>query len=253
VLFYIRVLILILPLIFLTNIIFLLHSSPPYQVQPFLARTIGLDDTCGVHNLHGMPGVLGAIAGAISAISAGNELYGDTVAKVFPSRAPSNATLAATLGVDPGSDRSASDQAAYQIAALVVTLVLSIVGGMFTGMIIKMPIFLPGLQEEKAKWCECGKSTLDDYWYEDEYYWNVEHEETQKEYEQEQLLSKERLKRSLDYEISKLESQRSALQSDEEKAIATTTNGEDEGKIESSSVIHLDDSSTTNVELVKTN
>jgi len=33
----------------------------------FLSRKINLHDTCGVHNLHGLPGVLGGIIGAISA------------------------------------------------------------------------------------------------------------------------------------------------------------------------------------------
>jgi hypothetical protein len=204
------------------------------KVQPFLARKIGLDDTCGVHNLHGMPGILGAVAGAISAMSAGNELYGDTVGKVFPARATSNSTLAALLGVSTGTDRTAEEQAGYQIAALVVTLAISIGGGMITGMIVKLPIFLPGLAEEKAGWCECGKSTHEDYWYEDEYYWNVEEENTEEEHEKEQLLSQERLKRSLDFEISKLESQREALfgvAPDVTPAVATNTT-EDDNNIE---------------------
>jgi len=34
-------------------------------VQPWLERKIGLFDTCGIHNLHGMPSVLGAIASVI--------------------------------------------------------------------------------------------------------------------------------------------------------------------------------------------
>ena len=34
-------------------------------LMPYLDRTIGLKDTCGVHNLHGMPGILAAIVSAI--------------------------------------------------------------------------------------------------------------------------------------------------------------------------------------------
>lgn len=31
-------------------------------LQPALERNIGLKDTCGVHNLHGVPGLLGGFA-----------------------------------------------------------------------------------------------------------------------------------------------------------------------------------------------
>ena len=55
-------------------------------VQPFLADKIGLDDTCGVHNLHGMPGIMGALGGAISSAVAGDSLYGSATGIVFPQR-----------------------------------------------------------------------------------------------------------------------------------------------------------------------
>lgn len=44
-------------------------------IQPFLERKIGFYDTCGVHNLHGLPGVMSGITSAIVAGSATAELY----------------------------------------------------------------------------------------------------------------------------------------------------------------------------------
>ena len=35
------------------------------KLSPYLKQKIGLHDTCGVHNLHGLPGVMGGIIGTI--------------------------------------------------------------------------------------------------------------------------------------------------------------------------------------------
>lgn len=44
-------------------------------LQPFLAKTIGLHDTCGVHNLHGMPGITSAISSLIMVAAYYDDLY----------------------------------------------------------------------------------------------------------------------------------------------------------------------------------
>ena len=35
------------------------------KLGPYLKKNLGLDDTCGVHNLHGIPGILGGIVSAV--------------------------------------------------------------------------------------------------------------------------------------------------------------------------------------------
>ncbi|XP_053133189.1 ammonium transporter Rh type B isoform X2 [Hemicordylus capensis] len=46
-------------------------------LTPLLASRLKIQDTCGVHNLHGMPGVLGALLGALVAVLATPEIYGE--------------------------------------------------------------------------------------------------------------------------------------------------------------------------------
>ena len=43
--------------------------------QPAINRSLGIHDTCGVHNLHGMPGILAGIVGAITAAVASEADY----------------------------------------------------------------------------------------------------------------------------------------------------------------------------------
>ncbi|XP_053140131.1 ammonium transporter Rh type A isoform X2 [Hemicordylus capensis] len=72
-------------------------------LTPFLASRMNIQDTCGVHNLHGLPGVLGGIGSIIAA------------------------ALLKNL------------QPAIQAAALGCTLAIAMVGGAVTGLILKLP------------------------------------------------------------------------------------------------------------------
>ncbi|KAK3851469.1 hypothetical protein Pcinc_041890 [Petrolisthes cinctipes] len=57
-------------------------------LTPFLCARLRLHDTCGVHNLHGMPGVLAGIIGCVCAAMASEDTYGPSLYKIFPARAP---------------------------------------------------------------------------------------------------------------------------------------------------------------------
>jgi ammonium transporter Rh len=91
-------------------------------VSPWLKRKMGLLDTCGVHNLHGMPGLIGGICAVIAARDADLTNHGMGLATIFPKR----------VGVGA---RTAAQQSGYQLACIGVTLGFAIVGGLFTGLI----------------------------------------------------------------------------------------------------------------------
>ncbi|XP_010769887.1 ammonium transporter Rh type A-like [Notothenia coriiceps] len=76
-------------------------------LQPILSSHLGIQDTCGVHNLHGMPGILGGLAGIV----------------------------AVALGKIEGGN------AVMQAAALASSLGFALVGGAFTGLIMKLPFW----------------------------------------------------------------------------------------------------------------
>ncbi|XP_026825981.1 ammonium transporter Rh type A isoform X3 [Ooceraea biroi] len=109
-------------------------------ITPIIQKRLRIHDTCGVHNLHGMPGVLAALFGALMAILATETSYDYSLYEIFPARAPSSeikiAEMRDTYGISPGLDRTAYQQGGYQILALVVTLGISVVSGLITGLIM---------------------------------------------------------------------------------------------------------------------
>lgn len=44
--------------------------------QPFMEKHLKIQDTCGIHNLHALPGFIGGIVGAITAAAASESVYG---------------------------------------------------------------------------------------------------------------------------------------------------------------------------------
>ena len=88
------------------------------KIQPYLYHNFHLHDTCGVNNLHGIPGIIGGISGAITASFTNNELYGDNIQNIFPAM---NGT------------RTNKGQGMFQFLALATTLGISIISGLFTG------------------------------------------------------------------------------------------------------------------------
>ncbi|XP_053561209.1 ammonium transporter Rh type B [Bombina bombina] len=117
-------------------------------LTPVLDSKLKIQDTCGVHNLHGMPGILGAVIGAIVTCTATADIYGDGMEDVFPL-------------IFEGK-RTASSQAIYQIVALVVALGFAIIGGAIVGFILRIPIF---------------GSPADTQCFEDAIYWEVPEED----------------------------------------------------------------------------
>ncbi len=135
----------------------------------FLNKYLKLHDTCGVNNLHGMPGLISGIASIIVAAVATREKFGgDRLYVFYPSRIPAyNSSEYWSLGLDKsdltqvrmgGMGRSAQDQALWQLVALVMTLGFAIVSGTFVGVIIRLEPIFGGIRDEddmfsdKAGW-----------------------------------------------------------------------------------------------------
>jgi ammonium transporter Rh len=98
------------------------------HLQGLLLGHLGVHDTTGVHNRHGLPGLLGMVVGIIATFNVGSDIYGDNPSVVFP---------------EMGSGRSATKQGSLQMAALAVGLACAVSGGLITGLIIRIPFFEP--------------------------------------------------------------------------------------------------------------
>ena len=101
-------------------------------VQPWLERRWRWSDTCGVHNLHGMPGLLGGLVSVVvTAVSAYSSSFSSSPPSSSPSSSPSTPTTFEGIPVDQWFPHGRM-QFAYQLSGIAITLTISIVGGLLT-------------------------------------------------------------------------------------------------------------------------
>jgi len=98
-------------------------------ITPFIAEKLKITDSCGVHNLHGMPAVLGGLLSILFAALASEDVYdkfnkghNDSLLEIFPEMATHS----------PGW------QAGMQAAAMGVTMAVAVFGGLATGLLMKV-------------------------------------------------------------------------------------------------------------------
>ncbi|XP_029973897.1 rh50-like protein isoform X2 [Salarias fasciatus] len=116
-------------------------------LTPFLARRLRIQDQCGIHNLHGLTGLISCAAGICAILMATEEVYGPSLYEIFTHRAPVEGDpklqeLQRLIpGIQPGLGRTAREQALFQVAAVFSTIGLSALGGILTGFVLKLPFF----------------------------------------------------------------------------------------------------------------
>ncbi|KAL7681822.1 putative ammonium transporter AmtB-like domain, ammonium/urea transporter [Plasmopara halstedii] len=101
-------------------------------VTPFLETSFRLSDTCGILNLHGMPGVVGGFAGALVTFSTSDDFYGDSLTSIYVAR----------------SYRSTNEQGWYQLLAIVSSAGISTIAGLLVGLFLNSKLF----RKQKCKY-----------------------------------------------------------------------------------------------------
>ncbi|XP_061688264.1 ammonium transporter Rh type B-A-like [Syngnathoides biaculeatus] len=123
-------------------------------LSPFLARHMKIQDQCGIHNLHGLTGLISSTAGICAILLATEETYGPSMYQIFSHRAPPEGhprlvELQKLIpGLMPGLGRTAQEQALYQVAAVFSTIAISTVGGLLTGLVLRLPFMASPSDED---------------------------------------------------------------------------------------------------------
>ncbi|XP_075063872.1 ammonium transporter Rh type C [Mixophyes fleayi] len=121
-------------------------------LSPILFNKLNLHDTCGIHNLHGMPGIIGGIVGAVTAAAATADVYTEAGLIEF------------FRFTGDYAGRTPSIQGGYQAAGIFVSLAFALVGGTLVGFFLKLPFW--------------GDPT-DEMCFDDVVYWEVPEEDSE--------------------------------------------------------------------------
>uniref|UniRef100_A0A2K5QJ91 Ammonium transporter Rh type C n=1 Tax=Cebus imitator TaxID=2715852 RepID=A0A2K5QJ91_CEBIM len=98
-------------------------------LTPFLESRLQIQDTCGINNLHGIPGIIGGIVGAVTAASASPEVYGEEgLVHSFDFQGSK-------------ANWTPRTQGKFQIYGLLVTLGMALMGGIIVGLILRLPFW----------------------------------------------------------------------------------------------------------------
>lgn len=133
-------------------------------LTPFLAQRLRIQDQCGIHNLHGLTGLISSTAGICAILMATEDTYGPSMYQIFSHRAPPEGDpklleLQKLIpGLKPGLGRTAQEQALFQVAAVFATIAAAAAGGLLTGLVMKLPFMA---------------SPSDEYCFDDELFFDV--------------------------------------------------------------------------------
>lgn len=133
-------------------------------LTPFLAERLRIQDQCGIHNLHGLTGLISSTAGICAILMATEDTYGPSMYQIFSHRAPPEGDpklleLQKLIpGLKPGLGRTAQEQALFQVAAVFATIAAAAAGGLLTGLVMKLPFMA---------------SPSDEYCFDDELFFDV--------------------------------------------------------------------------------
>ncbi|CAG0882148.1 unnamed protein product [Cyprideis torosa] len=124
-------------------------------LTPLLEKKLQMYDTCGVNNLHGMPGIFSGIASCFILMAEfhNSELDSEELSFHYHANGTQLLHKKSELHVDAWEEvsRTNRDQALAQFEALAMTIGIAIVGGLITGFILRLTFFG---QVHKSHWYE---------------------------------------------------------------------------------------------------